>query len=428
MKRFSCLSALIAGLSATTVTTANAKGPPNPTRAVQPSDPTPAGGGSDPTAAPRTPPDEVPAVVSEENPPAAAAVTLGSASGNAAPGADVPNASAAEPVKPAKARPWAGTQIFAASSMTTATVFKGQNQYSNPTIDGAIYITPRYAINEAFQLRGRIVFNYEFTNSDETVTRNEPRFSDTSLQLFYRKIPEIPGGIKPAVSLNATLPTSPESRARTLVFSPGLGVQLAKTFEHIPGNGSLDVLASTAYSHPLYRKTTPEIRGAAPYAFQCVGGSTCGDQLSGALNPSDTLGYSMVVAATWGKWSPAVFYRGGSQWTYHPKAVANPVDGKPLESPNGFRPTDVRQTSYFSAWLDYEANSWLTAEVGYSLERSQLSGDGKTGNPFWDRYQDQRVFVGANFNIDNILKQIEGAPAEAGIVRAQNERKPIGQL
>ncbi len=428
MKRSSCLSALLVGLSVTAASVAFAAPPPvtvaqakqvrgQPTNTVQPSDPTPAGGGADPTAAPPTAaPSEEPAAAPVEP----AAVTLGSAA--SAPGVDAPNASSAEPVKKPKARPWAGTQIFAATSMTTATVFKSQNQYSNPTVDAALYITPRYAINEAFQIRARVVFNYEFTNSDETVTKNEPRFSDTTLQLFYRKIPLLPGGIKPAVALNATLPSSPESRARTLVFSPGASAQLSKTFEHIPGKGSLDLLASTAYSHPLYRSTTPEIRGNAPYAFACVGGTTCQDQLGGTLNPSDSLSYTFLVAATWGKWSPALFYLGSSQWAYHAKDVANPVDGKPLTSPQGFAPTHVRQLSYFSAWLDYEANSWLTAEVGYSLTRAALDGNGQRGNPIWDPNQDQRVFVGANINIDNIMEQLEGGPAQAGIVRAQNKK------
>ena len=435
MKRSLCLSALLVGLSVTTASVAfaapsDSSREPTPAKpvlvaqskakTVQPSDPTPAGGGADPTAAPpiAAAPSEDPVAAPVE--PPVAAVTLGSASG--APAVDAPNASGADPVKPAKARPWAGTQIFAASSMTTATVFRKQNQNSNPTVDGALYITPRYAINDAFQLRGRIVFNYEFTNSDDTVTRNEPRFSDTTLQLYYRKIPEIPGGIKPAVALNAIAPTSPESRARTLVFSPGVSAQLSKSFEHIPGHGSLDLLAATAYSHPLYRSTTPEIRGQAPYAFACAGGTTCQDQLGGTMNPSNSLSYTFLVAATWGKWSPALFYLGSSQWAYHPKDVANPVTGQPLTSPQGFAPTNVRQLSYFSAWLDYDVNSWLTAEVGYSLTRAALSGDGQRGNPIWDPNQDQRVFVGANINIDNIMKHLEGGPTDAGIVRAQNKK------
>ena len=424
MKRFSCLSAISVGLVGFSVSATSFAAPPVPgqtAKTVQPSDPTPSGGGADPTAAPTTP---APASESPPETPPTAAVTIGSASGGA-PGADTPNASAAEPTAPVKKRRWAGTQVFAQASMTTATIDRSQTQYDNPTADAAFYIQPRFAINDAFQLRARIVFNYEFTNSDSTVTKNEPRFSDTTLSLFYRKIPELPGGIKPAVALNSSFPTSPESRARTLLFAPGASVQLSKTFDHIPGNGSLDLLASGGYSHPIYRSTTPETRTPRPYGVQCAGGSGCTDQLSGTFNTSDSISYTFLISATWGKWSPALYYLGASQWAYSGSDVQ--VNGRTVESPDGFGPTTVRQSSYFSTWLDYEANAWLTAEVGYWLSRSALTESGTRGNPFFDKYQDQRVYIGANFNIDNIMKQLEGGPAESGIVRAQN-KKPIGQF
>ena len=125
------------------------------------------------------------------------------------------------------------------------------------------------------------------------------------------------------------------------------------------------------------------------------------------MNPSDIISYVGLISATWGKWSPALFYIGGSQWVYRPKEAQ--FNGQPVTSPDGFRPTGVRQTSYFAAWLDYEANAWLTAEVGYTLTRSALNEDGSRGNPFFDKYQDQRVYLGANVNIDNIMKALEVA-------------------
>jgi len=422
MKRFSCLSAISVGLVGLSVSATSFAAPPTAgqtVKTVQPSDPTPAGGGTDPTAAPTTP-----APTSEPPPPEPtpnASVTIGSASG--APGTDTPNGSAAAPAAPPKKRRWSGTQIFAQASMTTATVDKSQNQAYNPTIESALFISPRFAISDAFQLRARVVFNYELTNSDSTTTRNEPRFSDTTLSLFYRKIPELPGGIKPAIAFNTALPSSPESRARTMLFAPGASLQLFKEFEHIPGNGTLDLLASTGYSHPIYSNTTAEVRTPRAYGLQCAGGTTCTDQLNGIFNMSDAISYTFLVSATWGKFSPALFYLGSSQWAYTGKDVQ--VNGRPVESPEGFRPTNVRQTSYFAAWVDYEANAWLTAEVGYFLSRAALTGEGTRGNPFFDKYQDQRVYIGANINIDNLMKQLEGGPSEAGIVRAQN-KKPIG--
>lgn len=454
MKRSSCLSAMLVGLSVTTASLAFAAPPaatqapvkqaaPAPavkpvlvaqnkgeikpgTRTVQ--DPAPTEGGTAPTA-PTTAPadptapatDPAPTTDPATEPTTQPAITIGSGTG--APASDTPAAAAAEPAKKPKPRPFAGTQIFAQISTSTATVFRGQQQYSNPTVDTAAFLTPRYAISEAFQLRGRLVFYYELTNSDTTATRNEPRFSDTVLQLYYRKIPAV-AGIKPLVALNATAPSSSESRARTMLFAPGATLQLSKPIEHVLG-GDVLLLANSTYSHPIYRSNTAEIRGTAPYAFSCAGGNNCSDQLSGVFNTSDSLSYAFLVAGSWGKWSPALYYLGSSQWAYTGKTPTNPVDGSPVQSSDAFRPTSVRQASYFAAWLDYEANSWFTAELGYSLFRAALDEDGTRGNPFFGRYQDMRVYLGANFNIDNIMKQLEGGPTDAGIVRAKNGKAPF---
>lgn len=453
MKRSSCLSAMLVGLSLTVASAAFAAPPVKagkgakkaktpaaavaPTTApvedsvVQSNDPPPAEGGGTPAPAPA--PAEAAPAAGEPAPATAApettqpAVTLG---GTTTPGADTPGTSGEEPKKKPPMRRWAGTQIASYTSMSTSTFIKDQQQYSNPTVDTSLWLLPRFAISESFQLRGLLVFNYEFTNGDSTTTKNEPRFSDTLLSLWYRKIPEIPGvGIKPAVSISLGLPTSPESRARTLLVNPGVGLQLVKGFEHVLG-GEIDIIGSMSYSHPLYRYETPERRDNGN-PQQCAFGdaSSCAGQLVGTMNPSDSMLYSIIVSGEWGKWSPAVMYRGTSQWAYRPtksqsEMVMSGNTPVPISNVPGFVPGNVRQLSYFSFWLDYNANSFFTAEVGYWLSRNLLDGDGQLGNPFFNRYQDMRVYVGLSVNIDNLMKTLEGGSADAGIVRAKNNRGP----
>lgn len=416
MKRSTCLSGLLVGLSIATASVASAAPEEGSTASQESADqvaqqqPTD-GSGTAPTAAAPAGGDGAQ--------PAQPAVTIGT--GTSTPAKDQPQAAAEEPEKKPKPRAWAGTQIFATTSMTTATVFRGQQQDYNPTVESALWLLPRYRLSKDFQLRGRTIINYEYTNSDTTVTRNEPVVSDTTLQLFYNSIPEI-AGIKPQVALNVGLPTSKVSRSRTMLFSPGATLQLVKGFEHVIG-GEIMLLGSLIYSHPIYRSRNAEASDPVPYAFQCLGGNNCQDIVSGVMNPSDVLAYAFLIAGEWGKWSPALYYLGSSQWTYGPKEVS--YLGRPVEGPAGFDPVGVRQTSYFSAWLDYHANSWLTPEVGYWLSRSALTEAGTRGNPFFDRYQDMRVYLGFNVNIDNLMQQLEGNAGEAGVVRAQNTRRPF---
>jgi len=323
-------------------------------------------------------------------------------------------------------RPWAGSALYNQNSITTGTIFRGQQQYTNPTVESSLFFLPRYAINRAFQLRARTVLTYEYTNSDSSTYRNEPLISDTSVQLFYRSVPKVLG-FQPALAVGVALPTSKLSRARTLLFSPSALLQLARPIDKFFG-GEAMILTSFAYSHPFYRSENPEVTDARPPgAFACVGGNNCQDLLGGTLNPSDILSYSFLFEAEWGKWNPAVFYLGASQWAYRPTEATNPIDGRPISRPDGFEPTSVRQTHYFSAWVDYNFNTWFTGEVGFWNSVTGLDGAGQRSNVFFDRYQDTRVYLGASVQLDNLVQALQGKDAgEAGVVRAKNKRSPIG--
>ncbi len=367
----------------------------------------------DPPTSPSTPPAApqepaaTPTAPAQPEPPAAAPTTPTTT-------ADTPTPAAPPPEKKKAPRPFAGSALFTQVSMFTGTVFQGQQQSTNPTGEVSFFFLPRYAINKDFQLRGRIPFNYEFTNSDSTKTRYEPRFGDAVTQLFYRGIPAV-AGIKPLAGVSLAFPVSPESRARTMWVTPGVVVQLARGFEHLPGGGELLLLAGSTFTHPLYSYTTPETRNDHPYAFSCYGGGQgCAGQLSGLTNAANTLGWTFLASAEWGKWNPAIFALGSHQWAYRPKDVPG------LPTPNEPR---LRQSVYFAAWLDYNVNSWLTPEVGYFMFRNIVRDDGTYGNPFFDRFQDTRVYIGANVNLDTFVQKYiqREADGEAGVVRARNK-------
>jgi len=410
MKRSSCLSALLVGLSLTTATAALAAPPTatdnQPVKQVAQAQPAPSAGSGD---------------------GATPAVSVGTGTGTTPPASDTPAESAPAPAAKPAPRPFAGSALFVQSSMTTGTVFRGQTQDYNPTIDTSFFFLPRYAINDAFQLRGRVIMSYELTNADDTTYRNEPMLSDTTLSLFYRKLPKLPLGIIPSLALNAGLPTSKNSRSRTMVVTPGATLQLVKPIENILGSDGGLLMGNLIYSHPFYESRNPVVLDPRPSrALSCVGGNNCSDLLSGTMNPSDTLAYAILLAMEWGHWSPALYYMGASQWTYQPSEIRNPVDGTPVGSPDGFQPTTVRQTHYFSAWLDYNFNSWITGEVGYFHRISMISGAGSRTNPLFSQYGDARVYLGASIQLDNLVKAVQGGDkGEAGVVRAKNTKQPM---
>jgi len=426
MKRSSCLALLVGGLSLTTATAALAAPPTGtekePVRQVAQA--SPVAQQADGSGAP---PSTAPAPADGPNASPQPAVSVGTST-SSTPAADKPAESAPAPEKAPAPRPFAGSALFVQNNMSTGTVFRGQTQDYNPTVESSFWFLPRYALNDSFQLRGRMIMSYEWTNSDSTTYRNEPMLSDTTLQLFYRKLPKLPFGIIPGVSLNAGLPTSKLSRARTMVFTPGATAQFVKPLPPVLGSDGGMILASVIYSHPLYSSRNPEVVDPRPSgSFTCVGGNGCSDLLSGTMNPSDILSYAFLVVMEWGHFAPALYYLGGSQWTYSPREVPNPVDGTPVGRPAGAEPpTSVRQTHYFSAWVDYNINTWLTAEVGYIHTTNAITGGGQRANPFYNPYGDSRVYLGASFQLDNLVKALQGGgEGEAGVVRAKNNKQPM---
>ncbi|MFO0740332.1 MAG: hypothetical protein U0270_30835 [Labilithrix sp.] len=438
MKRSSVLSALVVGLSLTAAASASAAGPAAAAagdkaaaarqgvsqdkaavrQVAQVDSPAPNRQSADPST-PAPAPSSAPGAGASGGDASGAqpGVTVGTPTA-ANPTADTPQQAASEAQSKPKPRRFAGSSLFISNSMTTNTIFKGQTQYNDPTVESNFYITPRFAITDAFQLRARLIVSYEWTESDENTYNHEPTLSDTTLQLFYRKIPSF-AGIQPAVAINAGLPTSKNSRARTLMVTPGVTGQLAKGFEHFLG-GELSIITSLTYSHPIYKSRNPETLDPRPVPFQCLGGNGCSDLLSGTMNVSDSLSYSLIISPEWGKWNPAIAYIGGSSWAYHPTSTVNPIDGKAL--PVNEDATNYRQSHYLSAWLDYNFNPWITGEIGYWNAVAGIGGDGQRSNIIFDRYQDTRVYLGASIQLDNLVKTLQGtSEGAAGVVRAQNK-------
>jgi hypothetical protein len=302
----------------------------------------------------------------------------------------------------------------------------GCNAY-NPTVDMSIALRPRFFINRRWQLRGGISFTYEFTNNDFTSTRNEPRLTDPFIQLWYHGIPAW-HGIKLWVAPTLALPLSPESRARTTIATPGILMQVARGFEHVLG-GSLAVIANVSYSHPFYQYTTGGLRSpitdpitGQPNPPQCWGGgSGCigqGTGLGALTNVANSLSWSVILVQEWGHFSPGVFFSMSHNWSYAPAEA----EGVERSSNN----QNIRNSSAFFAWLDYNIAPWVTAEVGYSVSRfNVLDGDGTYGNPVWAPRFDTRVYTQAVFTLDKLYDAIfHAGEGGGGIIRVRNFARP----
>ncbi len=323
--------------------------------------------------------------------------------------------------KPTEQLRWAGTQFFQQFGVSPDVFAPGLVQTYAPVVDTFMLFQPRFSITKDWQLRARITANVEFTdNANSTTTASRTIvFGDVTPSLVFKGIPTF-AGIKMLVSAGAALPTSPASQTRTLILNPFLNLTFDRKFEKAAG-GEFEVAVSSTFYHPFYRYTTAGLDSDPMYQPQCFGAGDvgCGLQSTGAANTENALSFLLTVSQTWGKWNPGAFFLLSNNWTYQ---FANLPGVEP--EPNG--KTSFRQTSYFNIFLDYNATDWFTAEVGYQIFRTILDGESQIGNPFWDPYQDMRVYLGFNIGLDALYQALQGKKEEAGILRTKSERRPYG--
>ncbi len=68
--------------------------------------------------------------------------------------------------------------------------------------------------------------------------------------------------------------------------------------------------------------------------------------------------------------------------------------------------TEARSFTYFSTWVSHGLFELMDVEVGYYLRRKILAGDGRFGNPLWDRYQDMRIYLSVGLDVASVAKAL----------------------
>lgn len=326
-----------------------------------------------------------------------------------------------------------GSSLYAQTSASMTTFSPSMQQTQASTVESWFLFQPRFAISKDWQFRVRATLSYEWTDTANTATttRNEPMFGDTILYLMFRGIPEIPKvGIKTQVGLMVATPTSKASWARRLVVSPGPLVGVSKHFEKVAG-ATIDLGASMSFSHPFYTNSTGATISSTSYPWQCapMGGgdaASCGSNGGfGKASAENVLAFIFSASADWKlpkKWGSI----GPSAVMFWTNAWAYQFSDVPLSSVTGTTTpgnvsrladrTNFSQSTYFNLAVTYNPTKWLGIEGGYYMFRSLIKEDGKLGNPFFDDMQDMRLYLAANFTLDQLYLAVRGKgtpPAKA---------------
>lgn len=279
---------------------------------------------------------------------------------------------------------FAGSQLQLQTSANLNTFAPKLQQTQNRTVESSLLLWPRFDAGADIDVAALLAVAYEWTNSDTTTTEHEPVLSDLELTAVWTGIPKL-FGIETGLGAQLGLPTSKASRARTMYFSPGVIARVRRRFELF--GGELFLLLRGDYEHPVYRYSTPGLEEPLPYAPQCFGGGAgCIGQGSGLANVRDQLDWTIFVSGDWAGFSPGIFFQMAHQLPYELR------DLEGIERLEDRGHTRV-QTSFW-IYLGYQIVDWMRAEVGYSMQRNIIGGSGRYENPFFDRDEDMRIYLG----------------------------------
>lgn len=270
----------------------------------------------------------------------------------------------------------------------------------------AFGLAPRVWLGRGFQLRAGLSFARAFSNHDTTTTRNETRFHDGALDLWFHGIPSF-AGFHPAVAVGLTLPLSPESRARTLLVGTPILGQLA--WWRRVSSVVLFARLSLGWEHRFYEYTTPGVRSSSSFRAMCYGGGGgCSNQLSGVASITDFYWASLTFAPRWRYVSPGVSF---AYTIATPAAFDGVIDGRTASE-------TVHNFTTFSVWLEFVPAPPVSVIISYTQSRSVLDGDGTYGNPFWAPFQHPAVALTVALRLDELAAAFRREPmGPGGVVR-----------
>lgn len=359
----------------------------------------------------------------------------GSSSSSTTPSSTTPTAAtpaAAPEAAPAQPAPlfWRGTSFILDQSTSLETLAPGLVQSSQSLRSYQLWasIRPRFALGRHFSLAVRQDATFELF-PDYGETGSAGFFGDLWTDLSFRSIPAF-GGIKPIVALRAQWPVSLATRARNVYVTTALVASFSKTFE-LPRDQGITISLSFVGSHPWAGSTTGGNRLGANTidrnGCQLVAIDAGADQGSraqsictyGPASANTAFGLTSVLSLTYTTPVAGLSFSAMgvmiNNWLYElPSAYVVDRMGGVVEVSNNSLDQRMRQASWLSFSVDYDATKWLSLSLGYYSFRSVTNEDGTYGNPLYQPGGGTRLFFTMAFSLDAIYEALAGSTVERG--------------
>ena len=312
------------------------------------------------------------------------------------------NECAAGPEKGAKNRirvpsPLRESLVEYRNTVSTRSFRKRADLTYNPYYAMELHVVPAYAFGPRVRLTFDLLMKREFTRSDTTTKQGELTVEDVFLKTMLPKAFTIPGvEIRGDPSLRLVVPTSKESKARTLLLGVRPSLLLSRRFKVFNG---LTINYLFEVQKNFHDSTTMQTE--RPVIMSTPGSIRSLESFSnlGERNVSWTLINGLVLKLRFKKvYTALIGMKMIHGFLYPLKTEDDRISHSPMPE------TQVRYLMVYTGELAYRLYPGIKLVLGFLTKNYQLADNATYEPPFFNRYT--ALFFDVRVNVPNLTRRL----------------------
>lgn len=293
--------------------------------------------------------------------------------------------------------PFRGTLVEYRNTVSTRTFRKNADLTYNPYYAMELHAVPAYAFGPRVRLEFDLLIKREFTRSDTTTKQGELLLADAFLKTILPKLFTIPvlkiGG---DLSFRFVVPTSKESKARTLLLGVRSGLLLNRRFNVFNG---LTIYYSLQVQKNLHDSTTMQTE--QPVITSTPGSMRSLESFSnlGNRNVSATLINGLILELRFKKKYTALLGMKIIHGFLYPiRSGDDRISYSPMPD------TRIQYRMIYTGELARRVYPGIQLVLGFLTENFQLADNATYEPPFFNRYT--ALFFDVRVNVPNLTRRL----------------------
>jgi len=293
------------------------------------------------------------------------------------------------------AAPYRNSTVSYRNSVSVIGLQKDAELSHNPYYAMTLGLSPRWWFSESVYVQGRFSLTRELTDSDSTTLQGETVPSDLRLRLGAANLVRVPGiGLDVSATFDVVAPTSPVSRARSLMTAVAGGLTLKRKFSWLEG---VSFAYSFQFQKGFHEFTTSQYE--QPVIAGCSNALECSELThTGVRNSSYRMVHSLSLNVGILPWMSAFVSGGIIGDTLYDLSTDQSVSN---EAQN---PQNTRYLGHADMGLTFTPMRSFAVTLGVSTVHPQLAPDSSFYSPVFNRYT--MTYLDISLDIAGLVSQI----------------------